>query len=109
MQALGFIETQGFIAAVEAADSALKSANVTLMTQMRAGSGLVLVIVTGDVAAVKAAVDAGAGSASAVGKVVAAEVIASPHSDMEAFFGNIEQKPAAAAAKSTAAKRSPGV
>ncbi|MCE5252033.1 BMC domain-containing protein [bacterium] len=91
MQALGFIETKGFVAAVEAADSALKAANVSLMTQMRAGSGLVLVVLTGDVAAVKAAVDAGAGSAAAIGQVVAAQVIASPHTDMEAFFGDSAQ------------------
>jgi ethanolamine utilization protein EutM len=91
MQALGFIETKGFVAAVEAADSALKAANVSLMTQMRAGSGLVLVVITGDVSAVKAAVDAGASSAAAVGEVLAAQVIASPHTDMDAFFTNSEQ------------------
>ena len=120
MQALGFIETQGFVAAVEAADSALKSANVSLLTQMRAGSGLVMVIVTGDVAAVKAAVDAGAGSASAVGQVLAAQVIASPHTDMEAFISGSEQaktavEPDTAKPKTTKAsqsgekKKSPGV
>ena len=120
MQALGFIETQGFVAAVEAADSALKAANVSLLTQMRAGSGLVMVILAGDVAAVKAAVDAGAGSAAAIGEVKAAQVIASPHTDMEQFIGGSEQaKPATvpAAAKPRTAKagttgdkkKSPGV
>lgn len=120
MQALGFIETQGFVAAVEAADSALKAANVSLLTQMRAGSGLVMIILTGDVAAVKAAVDAGAGSAAAIGKVVAAQVIASPHKEMEAFIGIVEaEKPAEKAnapkPKTTKAspagdqKKSPGV
>lgn len=122
MQALGFIETQGFVAAVEAADSALKAADVSLLTQMRAGSGLVMVILTGDVAAVKAAVDAGAGSAAAIGEVVAAQVIASPHTDMEKFIGGSEQAtpataPAAVAAKPRTAKagtigdkkKSPGV
>lgn len=94
MQALGFIETKGFVAAVEAADSALKSANVSLVTQMRAGSGLVMVIITGDVAAVKAGVDAAAGSASQVGEVAAAQVIASPHADMAKFF-EIDEKPEA--------------
>ena len=95
MKALGFIETKGFVAAVEAADSALKAANVSLLTQLRAGSGLVMVVVTGDVAAVKAAVDAGAGSAAAIGEVIAAQVIASPHVDMEAFLGKSEQAKAA--------------
>lgn len=119
MKALGFIETKGFVAAVEAADSALKAANVSLMTQMRAGSGLVMVIITGDVAAVKAAVEAGAGSASAVGEVIAAQVIASPHEAMEQFIGGSEQAKSAGssgAVKRTvkapaggARKKSPGV
>ena len=118
MKALGFIETKGFVAAVEAADSALKAARVSLLTQMRAGSGLVMVVVTGDVAAVKAAVDAGAGSAAAIGEVIAVQVIASPHESMETFIGASEQaKPAVAsdeakpAAKTPAGqrKKSPGV
>lgn len=86
MQALGFIETRGFVAATEAADSALKAANVSLAGQKRAGGGLVTVIVTGDVAAVKAAVEAGAGSAAAVGEVISAQVIASPHEGLEAII-----------------------
>jgi len=120
MKALGFIETKGFVAAVEAADSALKAANVSLVTQMRAGSGLVMIIVTGDVAAVKAGVDAGAGSAAAIGQVVATQVIASPHEDMERFIMGSEQgKPAVAQldeakndakpAPGGARKKSPGV
>ena len=122
MQALGFIETTGFVAAVEAADSALKAANVSLVTQMRAGSGLVMVIITGDVAAVKAGVDAAAGSASQVGEVAAAQVIASPHAEMAKFFG-IEDKPddaeekteektsgpAKAAPKTSTRRKNPGV
>ena len=82
MQALGFIETRGFVAAVEAADSALKAASVSLVGQKRVGSGLVTVILTGDVAAVKAAVESGTVSASAVGEVVSSQIIASPHADM---------------------------
>jgi len=120
MQALGFIETKGFVAAIEATDSALKAANVSLLTQMRAGSGLVMVIVTGDIASVKAAVDAGAGSAAAIGEVVAAQVIASPHTDMEQFIGASDQAtpaeaPAAAKPRTAKAgttgdkKKSPGV
>ena len=119
MNALGFIETTGFVAAVEATDSALKSANVSLLTQMRAGSGMIMVIVTGDVAAVKAAVDAGAASAAAIGEVVAVQVIASPHEDMEAFIGlsaeatpaatTESKKPAAKAPAGGARKKSPGV
>jgi len=83
MQALGLIETQGFVAAMEAADSALKAASVSLVGQKRPGSGLVAIIITGDVAAVKSAVDAGRESASAVGKVVSTQVIARPHPDMD--------------------------
>ena len=83
MKALGFIETRGFVAATEAADSALKAASVSLVGQKRVGSGLVTVIITGDVAAVKAAIEAGAESAAKVGEVVAAQVIASPHEGME--------------------------
>ena len=86
MKALGFIETRGFVAATEAADSALKAAHVTLYGQKRAGSGLVMVILTGDVAAVKSAVEAGAGSAAAVGEVVGVQVIARPHESMETFL-----------------------
>ena len=82
MQALGFIETRGFVAAVEAADSALKAASVSLVGQKRVGSGLVTVILTGDVAAVKAAVESGTESASAVGEVVSSQIIASPHADL---------------------------
>ena len=115
MQALGFIETKGFVAAVEAADSALKAANVSLVGQKRVGSGLVTVILTGDVAAVKAAVEAGTESASAIGKVVAAQVIASPHEDMDGMILEAPAKaetkpaPAAKAADENARKKSPGV
>ena len=87
MQALGFIETKGFVAATEAADSALKAANVSLIGQRWPGSGLVTIIITGDVAAVKAAVEAGTESASAIGQVVSAQIIASPHQGMESVVG----------------------
>ena len=82
MQALGFIETKGLVAAIEAADCALKAANVSLMGRKLPGGGLVTVVIAGDVSAVKAGVDAAAESAAQVGEVVAAQVIARPHNDM---------------------------
>ncbi|MCL2330393.1 MAG: BMC domain-containing protein [Phycisphaerae bacterium] len=81
-QALGMIETRGMVALVEAADAALKAANVEYKGWKQVGSGLVTVVVTGDVAAVKAAVDAGAAAAAKVGEVVSVNVIARPHNDV---------------------------
>ena len=77
--AIGIIETRGLIGAVEALDSALKAADVRFARQHKVGSGLVATTVEGDVAAVKAAVDAGADAARRVGEVVAVHVIARPH------------------------------
>lgn len=82
MQALGFIETKGFVAAVEAADAALKAASVSLVGYKRIGGAWITVILTGDVSAIKAGVEAGSRSASSVGEVLASQVIASPHEDM---------------------------
>lgn len=82
-EALGMIETRGLVAAVEAADSMLKAANVTLIGTEKIGSGLVSVMVRGDVAAVKAAVEAGSSSAQGLGEIVATHVIPRPHSDVE--------------------------
>ncbi|MFA9557649.1 BMC domain-containing protein [Evansella sp. AB-rgal1] len=84
--ALGMIETKGFIAAVEAADAMVKAANVTLIGYERIGSGLVTVLVRGDVGAVKAATDAGVASARNVGEVVSTHVIPRPHIDTEKFL-----------------------
>lgn len=81
--ALGMIETKGLIGAIEGADAMAKAANVTLIGYQQIGSGLVTVMVRGDVGAVKAAVDAGAAAAERVGKVVSVHVIARPHSDVE--------------------------
>jgi len=78
-QALGMIETKGLIAAVEGTDAALKAANVKFLRQEKVGSGYVAVSVEGDVAAVKAAVDAGAEAARRVGEVLSVHVIARPH------------------------------
>ena len=80
--AIGMIETKGLIGAVEALDAALKAANVRFVRQDKVGSGLVAVTVEGDVAAVKAAVDAGAEAARRVGEVVSVHVIARPHEDV---------------------------
>jgi len=81
-QALGMIETRGFIASIEASDAALKSADVTLSGWEKVGSGLVTAFYRGDVAAVKAAVDAGSEAASRVGEVVSVQVIPRPHDDL---------------------------
>src|SRR6516164_4487337 len=82
MEALGMIETKGLTALVEASDAMLKSANVTLIGWQKIGSGLVTGFVVGDVAAVKAAVDAGAAAAGRVGEVVGVQVIPRPHEDL---------------------------
>ena len=82
-EALGMIETSGLVGAVEAADAMVKSANVILIGYEKIGSGLVTVMVRGDVGAVKAAVDAGTSAADKVGKVVSSHVIARPHTDVE--------------------------
>ena len=81
-EALGMVETKGLTAAIEAADAMVKSANVLLVGYERIGSGLV-VIVRGDVGAVKAATDAGAAAARHVGEVKAVHVIPRPHTDVE--------------------------
>jgi microcompartment protein CcmL/EutN len=86
--ALGLIETRGMVALVEAADAALKAANVSYRGWKQVGSGLVTVVLEGDVAAVKAAVDAGAASAAKVGEVVSVDVIARPHSDIGKILPN---------------------
>lgn len=81
--ALGMVETKGFVGAVEAADAMVKSANVQLIGNEKVGAGLVTVMVRGDVGAVKAATDAGAAAAAKVGELVSVHVIPRPHSDVE--------------------------
>lgn len=83
MQALGMIETKGLIGAIEAADAMTKAANVTLIGKEKIGSGLITVMITGDVGAVKAAVDAGAAAAQQIGHLVGVHVIARPHDEIE--------------------------
>lgn len=85
-QALGMIETRGLIGAIEAADAMVKAAKVKLIGKEQIGSGLVTVMVRGDVGAVKAAVDAGAGAAKRVGELVSVHVIPSPHADVEGIL-----------------------
>ena len=83
--ALGLVETKGLVGAIEAADAMVKSANVQLVGYEKIGSGLITVMVRGDVG-VKAAVDAGSAAASAVGEVKSCHVIPRPHSDVEAIL-----------------------
>ena len=82
-KAIGFIETRGFVGSVEAADTMLKAASVSLQGYKKTGGGFIAVLVRGDVAAVKAAVEAGTEAAARLGEVVSSQVIASPHDDME--------------------------
>ncbi|MBI4041536.1 MAG: BMC domain-containing protein [Deltaproteobacteria bacterium] len=81
--ALGLLETRGFAAMVEAADAMVKAAKVELIGYEKIGSGLVTAIVRGDVAAVKAATEAGARSAEKVGELVAVHVIPRPHANID--------------------------
>jgi ethanolamine utilization protein EutM len=83
MEALGMIETKGFIALVEASDAMMKAANVEFLGWDKVGSGLVTAFVTGDVAAVKAATDAGANAAGRIGEVVSVQVIPRPHDEID--------------------------
>ena len=82
-QALGMVETRGLVAAIEAADAMLKAANVELVGTEKIGSGLVSVMVRGDVGAVKAAVESGTAAASRLGEIIATHVIPRPHADVE--------------------------
>ena len=83
LEALGMVETRGLVAAIEAADAMLKAANVQLVGTEKIGSGLVSVMVRGDVGAVKAAVEAGNASAQKLGEIIATHVIPRPHGDVE--------------------------
>ncbi len=83
MEALGMIETKGLVACIEAADAAVKAANVRLVGYEKIGSGLVTVLFRGEVAACRASCDAGAAAAQKVGEVVSVHVIPQPHGDLE--------------------------
>ncbi|MBR5627569.1 MAG: BMC domain-containing protein [Thermoguttaceae bacterium] len=86
MEAIGMIEGKGFITLFEATDAMLKAANVEFLGWDKVGSGIVTVFITGDVAAVKAATDAGAAAGSRVGEVTAVQVIPRPHGDVAKVF-----------------------
>ena len=96
MDALGMIETKGLVPLVEASDAMLKAANVTMIGWQKIGSGLVTAMVVGDVAAVKAAVDAGAAAAGRVGEVIGVQVIPRPHEDLGSVLPIAGKKEAAA-------------
>jgi len=83
---LGMVETKGLVGAIEAADAMVKAANVTLVGKEQIGSGLVTVMVRGDVGAVKAATDAGAQAAERVGELIAVHVIPRPHAEVDAIL-----------------------
>jgi len=85
-QALGMVETRGLIGSIEAADAMVKAANVTLIGKEKIGSGLVTVMVRGDVGAVKASVEAGAAAAKRVGELYGVHVIPRPHADVETIL-----------------------
>ena len=96
-EAIGMIETKGYTGNVEATDAMAKAANVSIQRTIQIGGGLITVICRGDVASVKAAVDAGSKAASKVGELVAAHIIARPHEELgRVFFGeqaNAVKKP----------------
>lgn len=85
-QAIGMIETRGFVAALAAADAMVKAANVEIVSREEVGAGLVSVVIQGDVGAVKAATEAGAETASHVGELVSVHVIPRPHADLGKHF-----------------------
>ncbi len=89
-EALGMVETRGLVAAIEAADAMVKAANVALIGTEKIGSGLVSVMVRGDVGAVKAATEAGGAAAARLGEVVATHVIPRPHGDVEKILPSIK-------------------
>jgi ethanolamine utilization protein EutM len=96
-QALGLIETKGLVGAIEAADAMVKAARVKFLGRQKVKGGLVAVLVTGDVGAVKAAVDAGAAACQRVGKLVSSHVIPRPHDDIDLMIpgGPEPEKPPA--------------
>ena len=90
MEALAMVETRGLLAAIEAADAMVKAANVVLIGTEKIGSGLVSVMIRGDVGAVKAATEAGANAAQNLGEIIAVHVIPRPHSDVEKILPTLD-------------------
>ena len=91
LEALGMVETRGLVAAIEAADAMVKAAEVELIGTEKIGSGLVSVMVRGDVGAVKAATESGSAAASKLGELVAVHVIPRPHADVEKILPSLKQ------------------
>ncbi len=91
-QAIGMIETKGYVAALAAADAMVKAANVTIVGREEVGDGLVSVVINGDVGAVKAATEAGAETANHVGELVSVHVIPRPHQDLGKHFAAATSK-----------------
>ena len=88
-EALGMIETKGYVGAVEASDAMVKAANVSLVKTIPIGGGMITVLCKGDVGSVKAAVDAGAKAAGKVGELISSHILARPHDDLlKAFLGD---------------------
>ena len=92
-EALGMIETKGYVGSVEASDAMVKAANVSLVRTIQIGGGYITVLAQGDVGSVKAAVDAGSKAAARVGELVSSHIIARPHEDLLKAF--MEAPPAA--------------
>lgn len=91
-QAIGMIETKGYVAALAAADAMVKAANVSIIGREEVGDGLVSVVINGDVGAVKAATEAGAETVSQVGELVSVHVIPRPHPDLGKHFASAVSK-----------------
>ena len=92
-EAIGMIETRGYVGSVEASDAMVKAANVTLVKTISIGGGLITVFATGDIGSVKAAVDAGAKAAGKVGELVGSHILARPHEDlMKTIIGEPAKK-----------------
>jgi ethanolamine utilization protein EutM len=94
-QALGMVETRGFVGMIEATDAMAKSAKVTMLGYERIGSGLCTTLCRGEVGAVRAAIEAGAAAAQRVGELVSVHVIPRPHGDLEKYLDKISIKTAA--------------
>jgi len=100
LQALGMVETRGLVALIEAADAMCKAASVDLIGWDRVGSGMVTAFVRGDVAAVKASVDAGAAAAAKIGEVISVHVIPRPHDELAPALPSKPARKPSATAKS---------
>jgi len=103
-EAMGLIETKGLVGSIEAADAMVKAANVKIISKEYAGGGMVMITVTGDVGAVKAAVDAGAAAAKRVGEVVSVHVIPRPHGELDKVVSGEKVRKGSGTVKSKEAK-----